>query len=268
MQPETKILHIGKTGGSSLEKYYSDLMLPNKAIILGHEASKWFMEVRNNGSLAAPPYKDIVFFVRAPVHRYVSAWLSSYRKCCDPERDLGCVPWDDLGASNPLGLERRHCWDFQGFITPDDLACNLSSREPAVAARARKAMNNIFHVRRDLKYYLGGLAGIQKSASNVLFVGRTERLDDDYKKLTSLLEAWNSFSQEPPSSLGKEHTSADVDPRLKQLSRCSVLNLQKYYAEDYKILQFLAAFGLLEKSYVDDVIAMDTAPLDGQMLRV
>jgi len=276
-EPETKILHIPKAGGSSLQSVYDDIFLPKKALILDHPDSALFMKLRNSGAMPAPPYKDIVFVVRAPVHLFVSAWLSTYRRGCDPEKDPRCKSWaeddnveglDDFYKSRfkvPWKRDERAAMEL--FPTPDALACNLSSDVPGVAAQAANGMNSINHACDDISYYLGGLDGIQKSVSQVLFVGRTEHLNDDYKNLTSLLSARNSFSAEPAQELPRVHSNDDIDPEFKSLSRCAVQNLHKWYAEDYKIIDFLRAQGLLEKSYVDEVLAMDAAPLEGQRLQ-
>jgi len=276
-EPETKILHIGKTGGSAFQSVYEDIFLPRKAVILHHPDSVLFMKLRNSGAMPAPPYKDIVFVVRAPVHLFVSAWLSTYRRGCDPEKDLRCKSWakDDKveGLDDFYKSQERSPWysseraSMELFPTPDALACNLSSDVPGVAAQAANGMNSIHHACDDISYYLGGLDGIQKSVSQVLFVGRTEHLNDDYKKLTLLLSARNSFSAEPAQELPRVHSNDDIDPEFKSLSRCAVQNLHKWYAEDYKIIDFLRAQGLLEKSYVDEVLAMDAAPLEGQRLQ-
>jgi len=276
-EPETKILHIPKAGGSSLQSVYDDIFLPKKALILDHPDSALFMKLRNSGAMPAPPYKDIVFVVRAPVHLFVSAWLSTYRRGCDPEKDPRCKTWakDDQveGLDDHYKMLMKNPWSqwerasMELFPTPDALACNLSSDVPGVAAQAANGMNSICHACDDISYYLGGLDGIQKSVSQVLFVGRTEHLNDDYKNLTSLLSARNSFSAEPAQELPRVHSNDDIDPEFKSLSRCAVQNLHKWYAEDYKIIDFLRAQGLLEKSYVDEVLAMDAAPLEGQRLQ-
>jgi len=276
-EPETKILHIPKAGGSSLQSVYDDIFLPKKALILDHPDSALFMKLRNSGAMPAPPYKDIVFVVRAPVHLFVSAWLSTYRRGCDPEKDPRCKTWakDDQveGLDDHYKMLMKNPWSqcerasMELFPTPDALACNLSSDVPGVAAQAANGMNSISHACDDISYYLGGLDGIQKSVSQVLFVGRTEHLNDDYKKLTLLLSARNSFSAEPAQELPRVHSNDDIDPEFKSLSRCAVQNLHKWYAEDYKIIDFLRAQGLLEKSYVDEVLAMDAAPLEGQRLQ-
>mmetsp|Transcript_87294 Transcript_87294/g.159549 ORF Transcript_87294/g.159549 Transcript_87294/m.159549 type:complete len:390 (+) Transcript_87294:269-1438(+) len=276
-EPETKILHIPKAGGSALQSVYDDIFLPKKALILDHPDSALFMKLRNSGAMPAPPYKDIVFVVRAPVHLFVSAWLSTYRRGCDPEEDPRCQSWaeDDNveGLDDFYKSQERSPWysseraSMELFPTPDALACNLSSDVPGVAAQAANGMNSINHACDDISYYLGGLDGIQKSVSQVLFVGRTEHLNDDYKNLTLLLSARNSFSAEPAQELPRVHSNDDIDPEFKSLSRCAVQNLHKWYAEDYKIIDFLRAQGLLEKSYVDEVLAMDAAPLEGQRLQ-
>mmetsp|Transcript_55719 Transcript_55719/g.102143 ORF Transcript_55719/g.102143 Transcript_55719/m.102143 type:complete len:390 (+) Transcript_55719:79-1248(+) len=276
-EPEIKILHIPKAGGSSLQSVYDDIFLPKKALILDHPDSALFMKLRNSGAMPAPPYKDIVFVVRAPVHLFVSAWLSTYRRGCDPEKDPRCKTWakDDQveGLDDHYKMLMKNPWSqwerasMELFPTPDALACNLSSDAPGVAAQAANGMNSINHVCDDISYYLGGLDGIQKSVSQVLFVGRTEHLNDDYKNLTSLLSARNSFSAEPAQELPHVHSNDDIDPEFKSLSRCAVQNLHKWYAEHYKIIGFLQAQGLLEKSYVDEVLAMDAAPLEGQRLQ-
>jgi len=246
---ETKILHIGKTAGSSLIGSLAAYTIPAKVWMLDHGQSRSFMQERKTGATSAPPYKDIVFFVRAPVHRFTSGWIGRFRK-----GPGGGIPWT---AAEKVA--------FKAFSTPDDLACNLSSADPDVAAKAKMAMSAITHLKLDIAWYLGGLSGVEKSASQILFVGTQEHYSEDFKRLLSLLEARNSFKKgwgTPKETL--YNVVHDADKALKKLGRCSVLNLHKWYSEDYQIIRSLASHGLLNKSYVDEIARLDAAPAEGR----
>jgi len=208
--------------------------------------------------------------VRAPVHRFVSAWLSTYLKDCDGQADPSCVTWkenpnevlNESAHTQPYGPAAKRSFDL--FPTPDDLACSLSSGNASVAAEAALGMRSLGHVRRDLKYYLGGLQGIQAVAPQIRFVGRAEHFDDDYRYLTSLLVARHAFSETPDQEAPSTHASDLADPKFKQLSSCAVLNLHKWYAEDYQIIRFLSSHGLIDHSYPVEVNDLDAAPPEGQ----
>jgi len=283
---QTYILHIGKTGSTTIAHALSGYADPSKIItgvggqktVSGHEGWKYFMESRINGSSSAPPYKDIVYFVRAPVHRYVSGWISNYRRICDPDFDKNCIRWEDVELRRTDEWAAKTLADFDAyeididfdpvkvFPTPDDLGCALSSDNATLADMAATAMFSLGHVRRSITYYLGGLDGAKRTADQVLFVGSTEHLQDDYEHMVHVLAARGSFVNEPPLELPHDHSNDDMNPDLKMLGRCAVLNLQKYYAEDYQIIQFLAERNLVSKSYYDEVVALDEAPADGQRL--
>jgi len=269
-EPETKLLHIGKTGGSSLKVAYNQIALPNKLLILTHQQSKVYMDMERRIVAPSPPAdQDIIFFVRAPVHRFVSAWLSTYLKDCDGQADPSCVTWKenlDAGFEIPQGIPwspaEKSSIDL--FPTPDDLACSLSSWNASVAAEAAVGMRSLYHVANDLKYYFGGLQGIQAVAPQIRFVGRAEHFDDDYRYLTSLLVARHAFSETPDREAPSTHASDLADPKFKQLSSCAVLNLHKWYAEDYQIIRFLSSHGLIDHSYPVEVNDLDAAPPEGQ----
>ena len=192
--------------------------------------------------------------------------MSRYFRDCDVA-DPNCARWDlkrdDWGYGHHDSWQPQERWAFEAFPTPDDLACSLYSNDTALAKKARTAIQLISHTRQDLKWYLSGLQGIKTIAPHVLFVGRTEHFDDDYSQLSSLLAARHVFSQKPPQSTPKVHT-ADA-PSLRRLGRCATLNLHKWYAEDYQIIEFLASQGLFDHSYLSEVADLDAAPSEGEI---
>jgi len=250
--PHMTFLHIGKTGGSSLKTALEDHISNMKLQMLDHEGSKQFVLDLLHGTRRLQS-ESIVLFVRAPVHRFVSAWISRLRQ---GQPDY-YIPWT-------TGEEEA----FQFFASPDALACALSSADNSTTEKARKAMAEIHHVKDSLSSYLQGLEGIKTISSSIALVGRTEYMDEDYASFLQLLEARDLLDSSPPTELPQVHnTSSDEWDQYKYLSRCAVLNLRKHYSEDYQIIRYLSSIGFVNSSYADEVEASDFPPNGGDFLK-
>ncbi len=112
-------LHIGKTGGTSLNSLISSIDNYNSN----------FKYHDHSFTLKNVPKNDLaIFFLRNPIDRFISAFYSRLREG-KPKYD---VPWNEK--------EKKA---FQRFKTPNELALALSSTNSSLYLDALDAMSNL-----------------------------------------------------------------------------------------------------------------------------
>lgn len=201
------LLHIGKTGGTSLISTFKDLST-SKFNFITHPHQFKFKDI--------PKGEKAVFFLRNPADRFVSGFYSRKRKG-QPTYD---VPWN---AEEEIA--------FNAFDTPDSLASALSSTDSNLKETAVKAMQGIRHVNTYFSDWLVGIDYLEKRKKDIFYIGFQETFDGDlrrlYKKLTRL--DWNT-------SVAEEHINrTSVD---KNLSDESIKNLARWYKNDIALYQY------------------------------
>lgn len=242
-----KIFHVSKTGGTAISSSLRKHLNWNKVELCNHFRSRqamlsWTSEGRK---------VNIVFFVRAPVHRYTAGWLSRYRK----GRPSHYSEWSELEEAA-----------FTTFRSPNELACALSAGNPHTRREAEMYMNTLQHLSWSMTWSLGGMKSLKRASqsNSIAFVGRVEHFDDDYKTLVQLLNIKGALQSPPPKKVGHVHANPKDLEDLKVLSRCSVQNLRRWYKKDYELLEFLASNGHVDSSYPHEVAKLDEAPPKGK----
>jgi len=229
------ILHIGKTGGTSIKESLRPSLNTTRAHFAdwtGHYQS--FLELHQ---CAQHPDHKFVYFVRAPVQRYVSAWVSRFRM----GGTVMLSPW------GPGELEA-----FARFHTPDELARALSSSNSATRSAAQRAMHTIGHVKWSLSDYWGGLENFAKCPNSTFFVGRTEHFDEDFERLIRVLEDEGALLSEV-TKVDHVHGAPDIYEGFKHLSKLAITNIIEWYKEDYEIIRRLIEAGHLPDEYLPEV---------------
>jgi len=204
------VLHIGKTGGSAVKAALRPLAEDYDILLREHAAT---LE-------DVPAGEGVVFFLRDPVERFVSAFNSRLRR----GRPLYDSPWREGEAQA-----------FAVFPTPNALAESLSSPEATLRGRACNAMQDINHLNRHYSYWLGNSGYIESRRADIRFVGRTERLAEDFERLKQLLGL-------PPNvSLPTDPVEAHVTPQgfASELSPTGRKNIAQWYADDAAIMAHL-----------------------------
>mmetsp|Transcript_41921 Transcript_41921/g.69497 ORF Transcript_41921/g.69497 Transcript_41921/m.69497 type:complete len:382 (+) Transcript_41921:56-1201(+) len=233
------ILHIGKTGGSSVRESLQSSLNTTRAYFAdnnGHSES-----YRELHQCAEHPNHVFAYFVRAPVQRYVSAWVSRFR----------------MGGNKmfaPWGLGELEA--FAKFLTPDELGRALSASDPATRSDAQRAMHTIGHVKWGLSDYWGGLENFEKCPNSTFFVGRTEHFDEDYLRLVRVLGDEGGLLSEV-TEVDHAHRAPDQYAGFKHLSRLARTNLRKWYKEDYEIIHRLIKAGHLPSGYLLEITKLD-----------
>lgn len=193
------VLHIGKTGGtaikSALEAHQDKFKLHDHSIRLSD----------------CPPGEMVFFAVRHPVDRFVSSFNSRLRK----------------------GLPRYfYEWTageaaaFRNFPTANDLAEGLSTRNPLRRHRARRAMQNIRHVKRRFDYWLGSPEYLISRRSDIV-IGDIVTLQSDFTQLMCLAGLKPVNLPSDPVVIHKTPETMD-----RHLSDAARLNVSSWYAPD------------------------------------
>lgn len=204
------LLHIGKTGGTAVRE-----ALGKRVVVHGHD----------DVLADIPAGERVIFFVRDPVTRFVSAFYSRQRQ----GRPLTYYPWTD-------GEEKA----FTAYERPADLARALAGGEAA----AREAMGAIRHVREPLAKWLVDEEYLRSRLGDVLFVGSQERLDDDFARLKELLGLPGRVKL-PHDDVKAHRNPRDLDYTLDDEA---AQGIRAWYADDYALLGVLAeAFPHLPK---------------------
>jgi len=225
---EIFVLHVGKTGGTSV---YNSLgpALASDVQLRSHAAAREELH-----TCMDHPDHRYVYFVRAPLHRYVSGWISRFR----------------MGGRrhfNPWSLGEFQA--FSRFRSPDELGCALNSSSAQRRASALEAMNSIQHVKWSMTNYWGGLDNLDKCVGSNAFVGRFEHMQEDYERLVKMLASRNALKQEPDATISQYHSTPAQYDGFRHLSERARANLQHWFRKDYELFDRLVARGLLPETY-------------------
>ena len=209
------LLHIGKTGGTALKTALAGAASPTHVLILEDHPTRL---------RSIPVGERVAFFVRDPLTRFVSGFLSRQRK----GRPRYFHDWSAEEAEA-----------FARFHTPNQLACALSSAEPAEREAAERAMRAIQHVRDSYWTWFESEAYLRRRREDVFFVGAQETLELDLARLSAKLGL-----AEPPS-LPRGDVAAHRNPAGldRALDATAERNLKAWYAADYRFLALCRALG-------------------------
>lgn len=233
---EFQFLHIGKTGGSTIHQEFQDAVDLDRTVMFGHNPTE--VATRN---CSERPNTKYIFFVRAPIARFISGWISRFVFGLEP---------DALYPVTPEEIE-----SFKTFKSPDQLGCALGSTNATTREAALRSIHAIQHTRQDLNWYWHGIDNVRACHDQIFFVGRTEHLDEDVDDLASRLRAEHVL-QNNITHLHVHSLSHQYDG-LRELGPCAVQHLREYYRRDYDIIDYLASVGLLPASYPDEVESID-----------
>ena len=200
-------LHIGKTGGTAVRT----------ALQPHTQAGRYFIILHGHETLLknVPAGEHVVFFLRDPVTRFVSAFNSRLRQ----GQPRYFMPWTP--AEKII---------FERFPTANALAFALSSANVAERAVAEAAMLAIGHVRERYAHWLGSELDFRARLPDVFFIGFQETLTADFEKLKTKLELPATISL-PADEVAAHKTPANFD---KKLEPQAVENLKHWYRDDIR----------------------------------
>lgn len=201
-------LHIGKTGGTAIKHALQPFAESANLRLRGHPTR-----------LAdIPPGEDVVFALRAPVARFVSAFHSRLRRG-RPRYDIPWTP-DEAAA-------------FERFRTPNELACALSSGSAALRKRAERAMQVIPHVNSRYWDWLGGVEYLSARAADIRFIALQESLVGDFALLRAALGLPDDVLL-PDDDVAAHRNPATLD---RSLDGEALRNLALWYRDDTEALR-------------------------------
>lgn len=259
------LLRIPKTGSQTLryKRPVCDSEVSSVRCIFQDDVRNKFAECETNPNLM------FAFFVRAPLHRYVSGWVDRYH--CGAEKNCS--------TQNPHSPSEANA--FRMFPTPDALGSALNASSAAIRHAAEEGMRRIGHDNyvngtwvpgctlppaTSLSWLLGGIERLTKCKRSILFVGRLEHFEEDYAKLAQLLQtdglmspATHLDSLESMNRASDQISNSSV-ARLEHLGSVAISNLRKWYSEDYQVIRYLAGEGFLDATYPSEVDALDMNP--------
>ena len=209
------ILHVPKTGGTALQ-----FALTTDA--MGCRKTPTHIIFFRNHSVTLsmiPKGHKVIFGVRDPVARFVSAFYSRLRggRFCKQRSDL---------------IERNA---LTKYGSPQNLAEALLAGSPDQRRNAHQAMKDIRHVNEPIKFWLGSPELLETRKSDILFVYRQETLLQDFERMKKMLGLLTLRLPDDPRSA---HRLPDHFDRT--LSEEAVSNIKAWYAGDYDLLESAA----------------------------
>jgi hypothetical protein len=225
------LLHIGKTGGTAAKtvlKAHNREGPGDPIELFGHK-------VDLTDVIRKDLCDKVMFFVRDPVARYVSAFNSRLRQGL-PRHFSAWTP-----------LEQA---TFAAFPSANAMAEALSSPEAATRERALDGMMAIRHLRYAYTHFLDGVEFLERVSDRIHFIGATESFDADFALLRRMFGVSEAL-ETPSDERGAHRTPDGFDKTMSDLARRNVMD---YYENDYLIYNWC-----LKRR--EDLIAVRTAEL-------
>lgn len=210
-KPVIHLLHIGKTGGTALKH-----ALSGAAASMDYYVLKLCPHQTRVRDVAVG--EKIIFFVRDPVSRFVSGFLSRKR----------------MGAPRYLYPHtEEEARAFSLFPTPNELACALSSSCKEENQSACRAMRNISHVKDHYRKWLDSPDYLKSRKHDIFFIGHQESLDVDFHILKTRL----GLDEKAKLPIGDVEAHRNPEGACAALAPAAMNNLQEWYADDYLLLE-------------------------------
>ena len=203
-------LHIGKTGGTAVKHALHSHLVTSAYLIRPHGHRTLLAQIPNGQS--------VIFFLRDPQTRFVSAFYSRLRE----GRPRYNNPWN---ADEKIIFER--------FSTPNQLALALSSKDVDLRTQAEGAMRTITHVKDSYSRWFGSEEYFMSRLADILFVGFQETLNDDFQRLKAKLGLPDALAL-PDDDVLAHRSPANLD---RVLETEAVQNLRRWYAADFKFVE-------------------------------
>jgi hypothetical protein len=206
------LLHIGKTGGTAANavlKANNKLGVGEKVELFGHGFG--LQDVADENLC-----ERVMFFIREPVSRYISAFNSRLRRGFPRHGN----EWS-----------RKEEIAFSHFKTPNQLAEALGSPDEETRGHAEDAMVGIKHVKRAYQHYLGSVELLEQEKNRIYFIAATESFAPDFALMRKLLGVAPDLEL-PTDDYGAHKTPDGFERTVSEAGR---RNVENYYAADFAI---------------------------------
>ena len=213
LKRQLQFIHIGKCGGSTLEK-----LLPDSPVIINRYSS--YYESHVNG-VVVDSNCDYFFCIRNPIERAFSAF--EWRKKLVLEDSLP----EQVGR---FPGEARILRKYKSLGSMARLLYRSDDRLNQVVARD---FRSVHHLRESISFYCRPLLDVL-TPNNILGVVCQETLADDCLKILGV------------DAAGIEERSNDSKPRIQRdMDPVAIKNLKRFLVEDYQCLAALWSLGSL-----------------------
>ena len=122
---------------------------------------------------------------------------------------------------------------FATFTTPEQLAGALAGEDPGQRELAEFALRHVRHLTLQRRI-VGRVPELRRRLDHVVFIGRQETLDADWKRLKALLEIDRKLKL--PTDPVEAHRR--TTPERPDFDEAQLAALRAWYAPDYRLLRF------------------------------
>ena len=164
-----------------------------------------------------PQGRDLAFFYRDPIERFVSAFASR----CRMGRPIYHSMWSEAEAVT-----------FSEFATPSELAEALDDIDERRRSFATFGFRAISHLRRGLQYHLHSVERLREERDRVRLCIKTENIDE--RLLPDLDAIGISISRDVQT--GERNRNPGQSLALSARAR---RNLRSHFSIEYKIFRYL-----------------------------
>lgn len=205
----TVLIHVGKSGGTSLRKALAETPLG---------AAVYQVHIRR------PPIRPSLRYyivARGPLSRAMSAFNWRYERVVTAGDQRDRVPGEHALLTR--------------YETLNNLALDLYASDGAPNAAALEAFGGLHHIRENIAFYLDPLLD-RVTPDQILDVLMQESLDDDIERVLGLRIERRD----------KRHGDS-VDPARKRLEPRAEANLRRFLSRDFECLNRLYCWGKIDR---------------------
>lgn len=215
------LLHIGKTGGTSLNLLLQDVKKDQPDLPIQKLSHGWTLdrcaEKRTSHAEKRTSHK-VGFVIRCPFERFVSGFNSRLRA----GRPAHPKTWSGMEASV-----------FSFFPNANLLAESLYSSDERMRSAAEFSMQTIGHLRRGYEFHLGSVENIKNQRARIYCVRDLETLDETYWDFFVGLRVANRETFKP---LPHAHRAHQNEPSV--LSELAKRNLKQFWQAEFEIYDY------------------------------
>jgi ribosomal protein L24E len=167
-----------------------------------------------------PRGHGFMFVLRDPVKRFISGFESRLRKGAPANH----LPWTEHEEKA-----------FSVFPDANALALALDP-EHAMHQKALSAMSAIGHLNSSYWDWFKDMGALEKRADDIVFIGRTESLDEDFEMLARYLGL--PMGTMLPRDAKAGHRSDPATSRDRVFEKRAAELVREWYVRDYDLLRF------------------------------
>jgi hypothetical protein len=232
-------VHVGKTGGTTVHEQL-------KLIIRNYREYHHTKDYNNE--------EKYIIWIRNPISRFVSAFNHSYygvnidvNTIEKFDLDHCLIPYRMLNSKEtPYVFSEKYDSLIRCFTNANHLAESLSSNDLVIKERAMELMKaEDEHLFKGIGWYLNRGNFVKNRNDRIIFVGKTETMNEDIDKLSTILNIKLNENL-------RVRENKYFDKSMKYLSPLAIKNIIEWYKDtDYVALEELHNYGWITKKTLD-----------------